>query len=102
MCSKSPKTTIGVVENDCKAFSVCFRTVFKKLKTGPKSTKMVRGKPLLFAPFSPFFQLFKMCSKSPKTAIGVVENDCKAFSVCFRTVFRQLKKGPKSTKMVRG
>ena len=75
---------------------------FKQLKNSPKSTKMVRGEPLLFAPFPPFFQLLKMCSKRPKTTIGVVENDSKPFSVCFRIVFKKLKKGPKSTKMVRG
>ena len=38
---------------------------------------MVRGKPVLFARFSPYFQLFKNGSKRPKTTIGVVENDSK-------------------------
>ena len=100
--SKRAKTTIGVVENDSKPFSLCFLTVFRKLKKWPKSTKMVRGQPLLFARFSPFFQLFKNGSKRPKTTIGVVENDSKAFNLCFLTVFKKLIKWPKSTKMVKG
>ena len=82
MCSKRPKTTIGVVENDSKAFSVCFRTVFKKLKKGPKSTKMVTGYRLLFAVFSRFFQLFENGLKRLKTTIRVLENDSKLFSLC--------------------
>ena len=44
---------------------------------------MVRGKPLLFARFSPFFQLFKNGSKTPKTTLGVVENDSKGFALVF-------------------
>ena len=83
MCSKRRKTTMRVVENDSKACSVCFRTVFKKLKKWPKSTKMVRGKPLLFAQFLPFFQLFENGSKRPKKTLGGVENDSKACSLCF-------------------
>ena len=100
--SKRPKTTIGVVENDSKVFSLCFLTVFSKLKKWPKSTNMVRGQPLLFAGFSPFFQLFKNGSQRSKTTTGMVENDSKVFSLCFRTVFKKLKKWPQSTKMVRG
>ena len=63
---------------------------------------MVRGYPLLFALFSRFFQLFENGSKRPKTTIGVVENDSKKFRLCSCTVFKKLKKWPKSTKMVRG
>ena len=100
--SKRPKTTIGVVENDSEAFRVCLLTVFSKLKKWPKSTNMVRGQPFLFAGFSPFFQLFKNGSKRSKTTTGMVENDSKEFSLCFRTVFKKLKKWPQSTKMVRG
>ena len=101
-CSKRPKTTIGVVENDSKAFSLCFLTVFGKLIKGPKSTKMVRGQPLLFAQFLPFFQLAENGSKRPKMTLGVVENESKACSLCFCPVFKKLKEWPKSTKMVRG
>ena len=100
--SKRPKTTIGVVENDSEAFSLCFLTVFSKLKKWPKLTNMVRGQPLLFAGFSPFFQLFKNGSKRSTTTTGMVENDSKVFSLCFRTVFKKLKEWPQSTKMVRG
>ena len=62
------------------------------------------GKGLAFTLCSIFaiFQLFENGSERPKTTIGVVENDSKAFSVCFLTVFRKLIKWPKSTKMVRG
>ena len=100
--SKRSKTATGMVENDSKVFSLCFRTVFKKLKKWPQSTKIVRGYPLLFARFSPFFQLFKNGSKRLETTIGVVKNDSKPFSLCFLTVFKKLIKWPKSTKMVRG
>ena len=100
--SNRPKNMLGVVKIDSKGYRFCFLTVFKTLKKWPKSTKIVRGYPLLFARFSPFFQLFKNGSKRPKTTIGVVENDSKAFSLCFLTVFRKLKKWPKSTKMVKG
>ena len=100
--SKRPKMTLGVVENDSKACSLCFCSVFKELKTWPKWTKIVRGQPLLFAQFLPFFPLFENASKRPKMMLGVVENESKAFSLCFRPVFKQLKKSPKSTKMVRG
>ena len=82
-----------MLENDSKGVSLCFSTVFKKLKKWPK--------PLLFARFSPFFQLFKNGSKRPKTTLGVLENDSKGFSLCFSTVFRKFKKWPKSTKLVR-
>ena len=81
--SKTPKTTLGVVENDSKGVCLCFRTVFQKLKNWPKSTKVVRGKPLLSARFSPFFQLFKNGSKTPKTTLEVVENDSKGVCLCF-------------------
>ena len=81
--SKRPKNTLGVVENDSEACSLCFLTVFKKLKKWPKSTKMVRGWPLLFAQFLPYFQLFENRSKRPKNTLGVVENDSKVFSLCF-------------------
>ena len=100
--SKSPKNTLGVVDNFSKACRFCFLTVFKNLRKWPKSSKMVRGQPLLFDRFSPYFQLFKTGSKRPKTTIGVVENNSKAFTLCFRPVFKKLKKWPKSTKMVRG
>ena len=75
--------TLGVVENDSKACTLCFWPVFKELKKWPKSTKMVRGQPLLFARFSPYFQLFKNGSKRPKTTIGVVEKNSKAFGLGF-------------------
>ena len=99
--SKTPKTTLGVVENNSRVFSLCFWCVFKKLKKWPKFTKMVRGLPLLFAQFLLFFQLLENGSKRPKMTLEVVENDSKAFSLFFWTVFKQLKKWPKSTKMVR-
>ena len=100
--SKRPKMTSGVVENHSKVFSLCFSSVFKKLKKWPKLTKMVRGKPLLFGHFLPFFQLLQNGSKSSKMTSGVVENDSKVFSLCFWSVFKKLKKWPKLTKMVRG
>ena len=100
--SKRPKMTSGVLENVSKVFSVCFWSVFKQFKRWPKLTKMVRGKPLLFGHFLPFFQLLQNGSKSSKMTSGVVENDSKVFSLCFWSVFKKLKKWPKLTKMVRG
>ena len=86
--SKSPKNTLGVVENDSKACTFYFWNVFKKLKKWPKSTKMIRGYPLLFARFSPYFQLFENASKTPKTTLGVVENNSKVFWLCLWRVFK--------------
>ena len=99
---KRPKMRLGVVENDSKAVCLCFCTVFKMLKKWPKLTKMVRGKPLLFGRFWPFFQLLKNGLKRAKITLRVVENDSKAVCLCFWTVFKKLKKWPKLTKMVRG
>ena len=99
---KRAKITLIVVENDSKAVCLCFWTVFNKLKKWPKSTKMVRGKPLLFRRFWPFFQLLKNGLKRPKITLIVVENDSRAVCLCFRTVFKKLKKWPKLTKMVSG
>ena len=99
---KRPKITLGVFENDSKAVCLCFWTVFKKLKKWPKLTKMVRGKPLLFGRFWPFFQLLKNGLKRPKITLRVFENQSKAVRLCFWTVFKKLKKWLKLTKMVRG
>ena len=85
-----------------KGVCLCFSTVFKKLKKWPKLTKMVRGYPLLFGRFWPFFQLLKNGLKRPKITLRVFENDSKAVRLCFWTVFKKLKKWPKLTKMVRG
>ena len=63
---------------------------------------MVRGKPLLFGPFLPFFQLLQNGSKRPKMMSGVVENHSKVFSLSFSSVFKKLKNWPNLTKMVRG
>ena len=99
---KRPKITLGVVENDSKAVCLGFSTVFKKSKKWPKMTKMVRGLPLLFSRFWPFFQLPINGLKRPKITLGVVENHSKAVCLCVSTVFEKLKKWPKMTKMVRG
>ena len=99
---KRPEITWRVFENDSKAVRLCFWTVLKKLKNWPKLTKMVRGWPLLFGPFWPFFQLLKNGLKRPKITLGVFENDSKAVCLCFWTVFKKLKKWPKITKMVTG
>ena len=99
---KRAKITLRVVGNDSKAVCLCFWTVFKKLKKLPKLTKMVRGKPLLFGRFWPFFPLFKNGLKRPKITLRVFENDSKAVRLCFWTVFKKFKKWPKLTKMVRG
>ena len=63
---------------------------------------MVRGKPLLFGRFWPFFQLLKNGLKRPEITWRVFENDSNAVCLCFRTVFKKLKKWPKLTKMVSG
>ena len=101
-CSKRPKMTSGVLENDSKVSSLCFWSVFKKFKKWPKLTKMVRGKPLLFGHFWPIFQLVQNGAKRPKMTSEVLQNDSKVFSLCFWSVFKKFKKWPKLTKMIRG
>ena len=80
---KRPKISLGVVENDSKVVCLRFSTVFKKLRKWPKLTKMVRGWPLLFGRFWPFFQPPKNGLKRPKITLGVFENDSKAVCLCF-------------------
>ena len=49
----------------------------------PKLTKMVRGQPLLFAQFLPFFQLFENGSKGLKMTLGVVQKIPKHVAFVF-------------------
>ena len=54
-----------------------------------------------FCRILPIFQIFKNGSKTPKTALGVVENDSKVFRLRLSSVLKKLTKWPKLTKMVR-
>ena len=84
-----------------KRLAFVFEPFSKSWKSG-QIDQNGKGLPFTFCSIFTFFQLFKNASKMRETKLRVVENDSKAFSLCFWTGLKKLKKWPKLTKMVRG